>query len=467
MQQMINLTSDCFSGILSFIFLRTIFSKKASKLPVPALLFLFCAVQVLCRAMESLLPDTSSVFRVLIHTSAGAIVIFLLSFFFAASFSGRILAAVSYSAVQFLCERFSGYVIEKNHASQVVLDIDTLQTQLPDILLSEISLLSDLLIFFFLMLLKLFFHKHLEHGSRAYAGLLLTPLLSICLALSPSIFYLNLMMPRTYLLLIVFLLFINVLNYVFIQYAAQTQQLRTQVSILSDQITYQNQKYMQLSEAYKNIRSFMHDTKKHLFFIESCVRDKKYDNIISYSQNMQEDLASRYCTFNTGNLVIDAFASNLLLQTKKYGITLSANLKVEAAIIPVNDYHLTIILGNLIDNALNACMQQSGGEINLTIQTVNDTFTIYIANTFLPERMPHMGHTRSMDIENVDFIHGYGLKNVKDSVAACQGICLIRCEDDLYTVTVIVPISAPSFSPAARGKTEREEENTLLPKPLV
>ena len=57
------------------------------------------------------------------------------------------------------------------------------------------------------------------------------------------------------------------------------------------------------------------------------------------------DLESRYCTINTGNLVIDAFVSNLLLQTKAQGITLHTNLKFDKATIPVNDYHLTIILG--------------------------------------------------------------------------------------------------------------------------
>lgn len=43
------------------------------------------------------------------------------------------------------------------------------------------------------------------------------------------------------------------------------------------------------------------------------------------------------------------------------------------------------------------------------------------------------------DIENLDFIHGYGLKNVKKSAEACGGFCLINYENGIYSVTVIIP----------------------------
>lgn len=43
---------------------------------------------------------------------------------------------------------------------------------------------------------------------------------------------------------------------------------------------------------------------------------------------------------------------------------------------------MTIILGNLLDNALNACLEEQSGEININIQTIEHTFTIYITNTY-------------------------------------------------------------------------------------
>lgn len=96
---------------------------------------------------------------------------------------------------------------------------------------------------------------------------------------------------------------------------------------------------------------------------------------------------------------------------------------------------MTIILGNLLDNALNACLEEQSGEININIQTVEHTFTIYITNTY---HFP-VGKEPPEDIENLDFIHGYGLKNVKNSAEACGGFCLINYNPGLYSVTVIIP----------------------------
>ena len=37
---------------------------------------------------------------------------------------------------------------------------------------------------------------------------------------------------------------------------------------------------------------------------------------------------------------------------------------------------------------------------------------------------------------------GYGLKNVKNSAETCGGFCVIQHENDIYSVTVIVPMSS-------------------------
>ena len=71
------------------------------------------------------------------------------------------------------------------------------------------------------------------------------------------------------------------------------------------------------------------------------------------------------------------------------------------------------------------------------MRTVENTFTVHVANTYVitdPANAPD-------DFEDVDFIHGYGLKNVKNSAEACGGFCIIQHRDDVYSATVIIPLS--------------------------
>ena len=256
--------------------------------------------------------------------------------------------------------------------------------------------------------------------------------------LSKPILYLNINLPSTYFILSAFVLFINFMNYILLYNVLDTEELRFQLEVQKEQLEFQRNKYKQLGEAYKNIRSFMHDTKKHLFYIESCVNNKKYDDIIPYSREIMHDLESRYCTINTGNLVVDAFVSNLLLQAKSLGIALQTDLKFDKDILPINDYHMTIILGNLLDNALNACKNQLNAKIKVSLRSADDNFSIHVANTYVitsPDKAPE-------DFESTDFIHGYGLKNVKNSAETCGGFCVIQHENDIYSVTVIVPMSS-------------------------
>ena len=80
-----------------------------------------------------------------------------------------------------------------------------------------------------------------------------------------------------------------------------------------------------------------------------------------------------------------------------------------------------------------------GANIKVAVRTVDGTFTIHVANTYViadPDKAPD-------DFEKIDFIHGYGLKNVKDSAEACGGFCVINHENDIYSATVIIPVLNP------------------------
>lgn len=263
---------------------------------------------------------------------------------------------------------------------------------------------------------------------------MIIPLLSCTLVLLPTFFSLNKTNPNTYLILVIFLLIINIVNYILLQSVLKAESLAQEAGQLTEQVNYQRQKYQQLGDAYKNIRGFMHDIKKHLFYIETCVNEEHYDRIIPYARETMSDLEARYCTVNTGNLVIDAFISNLMLRTARHNIKLTTKLKIDNDLVPCDDYHMTIILGNLLDNALNACLEEQSGEININIQTIEHTFTIYITNTyhFLSEKTT--GRYRKSGLYSWIWF-----EECKKSAEACGGFCLINYENGIYSVTVIIP----------------------------
>lgn len=428
---LLNLLDSIITGSSMFVFFQAFLGKNRLKLPYYLILFLYISVSIAYTFFSYALNGNTSVSATMIRIGTCIIISFILCLLFNTNLRTRLLLSIIYPILTALFENFSYYIITSIYSYQVT--VNTMDT----LVFSSISLTASLFMFFFSMLIHLIWKKQTIVHSFAYPlVLLIIPVLSIGLLTLKPILYLNINLPSAYFILAAFVLFINLMNYILLYNVLETEDLRFQLAVQKEQLAFQQNKYKQLGEAYKNIRSFMHDTKKHLFYIESCVSEKKFDDIIPYSREIMHDLESRYCTINTGNLVVDAFVSNLLLQTKTQGITLHTNLKFDQATIPVNDYHLTIILGNLLDNALNACKEQINAQITVAVRTVENNFTIHVANTYVitdPAR-------KTDDFENIDFIHGYGLKNVKDSASACGGFCVIQHEHDVYSATVIVPL---------------------------
>lgn len=429
--------SMLFDNFILYIFYQTMFEKKRESIPKYAVVVPFILSDLIYWFFASNVIGESTFGASMMRSALTVLLNAAISMFFRSTIVYRMLVVFSYIALINISENLAYYIIV--HFTGLSAGLD----DLPYKAFIAISLVSNLIILFFTMILNLC--RKLKSGirSRTYTLLLLVvPAMSCVLTFLPSFFKMNFIEPEAYLTLVVFLLIMNITNYVLLQNVLKAEALSQESKVLQQQMQFQKNKYQQLSDAYKNIRGFMHDTKKHLFYIEQCVNEERYDRIIPYTRETMLDLESRYCSINTGNLVIDSFVSNVILQASSNGIHINTRLRVEKDLIPCDDYHMTIILGNLLDNAMNACTGQTGGTINLDIQTVDNSFVIHITNTYHAppdEKLPD-------NFDNFDFIHGYGLKNVKRSAEECGGFCLIDYEDGLYSITVIVPLKKASYT---------------------
>lgn len=370
----------------------------------------------------------------IIRTGLSMAMGFLLTFFYDTVFLNRFLAVVSYQAIYSIAENGAAYVLGRVTGMQEVMD------HLPEWSFVAISYMVDLVLLLLVLVFRALWERRKGVRSVMYSVLLIViPILSSVLITIPQCASMIVTNPQFYLLLLCFLFLINIVNYVLLGNVLKAEELEQKTQALDEQLIQQKQRYNQLGEAYRDIRSFMHDTKQHFSCIRNCVKRKEYDVITAYTQEAMADLESRYAPVNTGCLAIDVLVSNYMLQTRTKGIQLTTSLKVEAQCVPVSDYHLAIILGNLLDNALNACEGQLNPKILLKIQQVeNNAFAIYIANTYVPGPEDQV----VKNIDEVDFIHGYGLDNVKKSVRENGGMMKVQHEKDVYSVAIVFPFDA-------------------------
>lgn len=143
--------------------------------------------------------------------------------------------------------------------------------------------------------------------------------------------------------------------------------LQETLNLSETQISAQQKQLDALQSHMEQIQRFRHDTRHHLLVIKEFLKTQNKDGLESYLQELTKTLPAppeNYC----GNSVINALlcyyretAENHQIKTS-FSISLSENP-------PFSDTDLCIILGNFLENALEACRRMKAPEkfINLRI----------------------------------------------------------------------------------------------------
>lgn len=120
------------------------------------------------------------------------------------------------------------------------------------------------------------------------------------------------------------------------------------------------------------------------------------------------------------------------------GVSFKHKIQINKEKILVDHYDLSVILGNLLDNAMEACEKISDLEarhIEVDILTTDAGFMIHVANS-AKQGVPDMdGITDKEDKQK----HGYGISNIRAVVEKYDGIFQMERKEASFEATVILP----------------------------
>jgi sensor histidine kinase regulating citrate/malate metabolism len=184
----------------------------------------------------------------------------------------------------------------------------------------------------------------------------------------------------------------------------------------------------------KKIRTIRHDMKHHIREINDLLTKNKVEQAKEYLIQINNDIVNAQNIYNTGN---DAFDGILNFYAEKY-INKSLELEVAVAIpenLEINIYDVNIILGNLLDNALENATD--GSKVNLDIKYNAGMLHISICNLYDGNIKRIDGNILSKKGEN----HGFGLGNIKRIADKYDGSMLVKYENGKFNVDIIMYIS--------------------------
>lgn len=428
MMTFMHLVCSIFDLVILYIFINhTIGERKDISTPLYVLAFVADEIILTVFTLFSVLPsDTIQKFFTL---GLSILLTFLVTFLHKGRLKHRLFVTFSFQFFAAFAEVIIGLIFS------------FLPEDLSSLLMStEIygAFSSKILLFLFINIIMLFYRRKMNSQSANYTALiLLMPILSLLLMLAipmqnnsnPTLFIVSCVTATG-------ILIANIVNYFLLQNILKINELHEIESNLQTQIKYQTGNYHQLSTAYRDTRRLIHDTKKHFFYIKNCVENKKYEKISDYLQESIESMERTFISVNTGNLVIDSFVSNYTSLAAQSGIQFRTNIQIDPNAISIKDYHLSIILGNLLDNALAASLLVTPPlprQISVEIFTSSHELLIHIENTMLEKNGKNQD-----DMEQLN--HGYGTKNIQAITELYEGNYTHSIKNEIYHAIVSIPL---------------------------
>ena len=192
--------------------------------------------------------------------------------------------------------------------------------------------------------------------------------------------------------------------------------------------------YGQISEEHKVIAGIEHEYKNNLVTINALVASKKYAELEKYLLE-NTILPAISDVVDTGNSIVSAVFN------AKYAEALRKNIKVRFEInnlegLPVKDTDLVIILSNLFNNAIEACMALENDKyIDVKIIRINGLLFIAFSN---PCSIDLLNFELNQNVNETNR-HGFGLSNIRSIVNTCDGQMDIENTNQTFSVRIIIP----------------------------
>lgn len=232
--------------------------------------------------------------------------------------------------------------------------------------------------------------------------------------------------------IILLMLVVNIVIWLFIlPWAVNRKMTRFQNDLV-------NRHYDEVETMYRKMRGWRHDYHNHIQVLKAHMSLKQYRQAEEYLDKLEEDLTTVDTVLKTGNLMVDAILNSKLTMIMERKISVDATAIVPQD-ISISGIDLSVLIGNILDNAMEACMQipeEKDRFIRIYIDIVKKQLYISVTNSM-------EGTARkagNLFLSNKQGNHGFGLLRIDSIVAKYNGFINRQTENGVFATEVMLPL---------------------------
>ena len=187
------------------------------------------------------------------------------------------------------------------------------------------------------------------------------------------------------------------------------------VKLNNEELKFNKKNYENITTHMNEIRKIKHDMNHMLLSLLDDCEKKDYESLHNHINNQLHRINETQ-TMNTGNVSLNLILSSQLSKIKDKNIEFITSQFDDD--IPMDKVDFYVLLGNLLDNAIENCTSKSIKKIILDIYKEDNDFIIDIKNTNISNPLinnPNFNTTKE------DYGHGFGMRSIMNIVNKYHG----------------------------------------------
>lgn len=193
----------------------------------------------------------------------------------------------------------------------------------------------------------------------------------------------------------------------------------------------------EVQNIYKTMRGWRHDYRNHIQTMRASLEMGNLTELGNYLGELTVDLNTVDTVVKTGNVMADAILNSKLALCKAKSIPYEVTAGIPEN-CNVNDVEMCVIIGNLLDNAMEACEKiedKSQRFIRVYIGVFKQQLYVNVTNSMIGVPVKNGKAYKSSKGEN----HGFGLMRVDRIADKYSGFVNRQFEDGVFGTEIMLP----------------------------
>jgi sensor histidine kinase YesM len=189
-----------------------------------------------------------------------------------------------------------------------------------------------------------------------------------------------------------------------------------------------------INNSKENLKTFRHDLINHAYSLKYYIDNHDCEGATEYLDNIFEFINNSKEYAKSGNSEIDSIINYKLDLAERQGINSEVYLAIPDK-LNISSFDLSIVIGNLLDNAIEAAAKAEKKFINISVELDRNVLYISISNSYdgkLKFAANKLASTKD------DKNHGLGMSSAEKSIEKYKGIMNIRHDDRVFYVDVLM-----------------------------